>query len=157
MKKNLNFLLGKEVINLFSLVIVEDDDKFELDDTYIFELNNDIFVQILIDYNKLELFLINKELTDVKIAGDFDSNSEKKLKEKEKGINLKITSIESFVVKSSNLLIGSSFLNSKSEFLFALSYGFDEIEFIYEEDEFLKMIKSFSDIDDLKSEINTNR
>lgn len=146
---DLYHFINKEIINLYNVLVTEDGEDYLLDDTFVFKFNDDSLIQILIDYNNLIILKVEGELTNIKVLGDYEENSLKCLKEVKFEISdyILIKSIENYVIKSSNFIIGSKFLNDKEDFIFALVYGFDEMEVLFEEDIFSEMVENYEQSD----------
>lgn len=141
MKNLLSVLLSKTIIEVYKIVIIEDNNELELSDSLVFKTLTGELWQLVVD-GSIGLYLL-PTASDITIFGEYDKSKliHKSLLVK-KIYSAMITSICNY--KKSSYHFGSKFSNASGQFIFGLCFGFDEV-ILLNEIEFIEMLNTYKD------------
>ncbi|MBI3136207.1 MAG: hypothetical protein HYZ14_16150 [Bacteroidetes bacterium] len=134
MEINFQKLVGDRILRVYSLNLLEESSKLVIDDMIFLDVERIGLVAISNDYNKITLRRI-ESFEGLILANGSKLNKEDRVELKVEPIRKQeeILFVENFYLAASNYWIATRFLGKNKVFLFALVYGFDEINSVDEQ------------------------
>jgi hypothetical protein len=138
----LNYLMGKQLISINQIVLIDSGEEFILDNTIILEFDKSELVQLLVSDNNIIVSVINT-ISNALILGEFDED-DRKMNKLRDNINSTISKIRSYSNRVSDYTFGLNLLDENGKSICHFCLGFDEIEYLVESNVFENMLKTYS-------------